>query len=62
MFRLFNDRIVYSTIQTDISLGEIPIVCITKIIEAPDKKKNRFNIIMGTFRTFELQSSTIVNS
>ena len=62
MFRLYSDRIVYSTIQTDTALGEIPIVCITKVVEAPDKKKNRFNIIMGSFRTFELQATTIVKS
>merc|ERR1712113_1086173 len=52
------DRIVYCVIQTDVPLGEIPLVCITKIIEYPDKKKNRFNIIMGSWRTFELQATT----
>ena len=60
MFRLYHDRVVYCNIQTDIPLGEIPLVCITKIIEYPDKKKNRFNIHMGSFRTFELQATTPV--
>merc|ERR1712228_251654 len=58
MFRLYFDRIVYCSIQSDIPLGEIPLVCITKIEEYPNKKKNRFNIIMGSFRTFELQATT----
>ena len=58
MFRLYTDRIVYSAIETDMPLGEIPLICITKITVRPNNKKTRFNLVMGTFRTFELQAGT----
>ena len=58
MFRLYSDKIVYSAIETDMPLGEIPLICITKITVRPNNKKMRFNLVMGSFRTFELQAGT----
>ena len=58
-FKLYHDKIIYSRTENEMSLGEIPLICISEIKDY-ENERNRFDIIMGTFRTFQFQTATPV--